>query len=56
MGLLAPELPVGLLSAPRGEKLLIHSDRPPAKKAQDVLYIHDTLELSGGSVVPVSTG
>jgi hypothetical protein len=32
------------------QKLLIHSDRPPAKKAQDVLYIHDTLELFGGSV------
>lgn len=25
------------------QKLLIHSDRPPAKKAQDILYIHDTL-------------
>lgn len=32
------------------QKLLIHSDRPAAKKAQDVLYIHDTLELFGGSL------
>jgi hypothetical protein len=32
------------------QKLLIHSDRRPAKKAQDVLYIHDTLELFGGSL------
>lgn len=32
------------------QKLLIHSDRPPGKKAQDVLYIHDTLELFGGSL------
>lgn len=32
------------------QKLLIHSDRPPHKKAQDILYIHDTLELFGGSL------
>lgn len=32
------------------QKLLIHSDRPRDKKAQDVLYIHDTLELFGGSL------
>jgi hypothetical protein len=32
------------------QKLLIHSDRSPDKKAQDVLYIHDTLELFGGSL------
>ena len=32
------------------QKLLIHSDRRPAKRAQDVLYIHDTLELFGGSL------
>ncbi|MGC1851470.1 MAG: GSU2403 family nucleotidyltransferase fold protein, partial [Solirubrobacterales bacterium] len=25
------------------QKLLIHSDRPPHKKAQDILYIHDSL-------------
>jgi hypothetical protein len=30
------------------QKLLIHSDRRPGKKAQDVLYIHDTLEQFGG--------
>lgn len=33
------------------QKLLIHSDRPPHKKAQDILYIHDTLELFGGSLI-----
>lgn len=32
------------------QKLLIHSDRRPAKRAQDILYIHDTLELFGGSL------
>lgn len=32
------------------QKLLSHSDRPAAKKAQDVLYIHDTLALFGGSL------
>jgi Nucleotidyltransferase len=32
------------------QKLLIHSDRPPRKRAQDILYIHDTLELFGGSL------
>ena len=30
------------------QKLLIQDDRPPAKRAQDVLYIHDALELFGG--------
>ena len=29
------------------QKLLIQEDRPPAKRAQDVLYIHDALELFG---------
>jgi predicted nucleotidyltransferase len=32
------------------QKLLIHSHRHPAKRAQDILYIHDTLELFGGSL------
>lgn len=32
------------------QKLLIQSDRPAAKKAQDVLYIHDTLQLFGASL------
>ncbi len=27
------------------QKFLIHERRPPNKKAQDFLYIHDTLEL-----------
>lgn len=29
------------------QKLLIHDQRLPDKKAQDILYIHDTLELFG---------
>jgi hypothetical protein len=29
------------------QKLLIHDQRLPGKKAQDILYIHDTLELFG---------
>lgn len=32
------------------QKLLIHDKRPANKKAQDVLYIHDTLELFGGAL------
>jgi len=32
------------------QRLLIHDQRPPAKKAQDILYIHDTLELFGGEL------
>jgi len=32
------------------QRLLIHPDRPPGKRAQDVLYIHDTLELFGASL------
>jgi hypothetical protein len=32
------------------QKFLIHSRRDANKKAQDVLYIHDTLELFGGSL------
>ena len=32
------------------QKLLIHPDRTPDKRAHDVLYIHDTLELFGGSL------
>jgi hypothetical protein len=32
------------------QKLLIHSRRPPAKQAQDALYIHDTLELFAGEL------
>lgn len=32
------------------QKLLIHDKRPLNKKAQDLLYIHDTLELFGGAV------
>ena len=32
------------------QKLLVHDKRKPGKKAQDVLYIHDTLELFGASL------
>ncbi len=32
------------------QKLLIHEKRKGNKKAQDVLYIHDTLELFGGAL------
>lgn len=32
------------------QKLLIHEKRRPDKQAQDVLYIHDTLELFGGAL------
>jgi hypothetical protein len=32
------------------QKLLIHEKRRPNKRAQDLLYIHDTLELFGGAL------
>jgi hypothetical protein len=32
------------------QKLLIQQDRRPAKRAQDVLYIHDTLEMFAGAL------
>ena len=32
------------------QRLLIHDQRLPAKKAQDILYIYDTLELFGGQL------
>ena len=32
------------------QKLLIQKYRSPAKQAQDVLYIHDTIELFGGAL------
>lgn len=31
------------------QKLLIHHARPPHKRAQDILYLHDTLQLFGSS-------
>jgi len=37
------------------QKLLIHSKRPANKKAQDILYIHDTLQLFGASLEALST-
>lgn len=35
------------------QKLLIHGRRKPDKRAQDVLYIHDTLELFGRELGPL---
>lgn len=32
------------------QKILIHDRRNPGKRAQDVLYIHDTLELFGAAL------
>lgn len=32
------------------QRLLIHDQRLPDKKAQDILYVHDTLELFGSSM------
>lgn len=32
------------------QKLLIHADRKPTKRAQDVLYLHDTIQLFGGAL------
>lgn len=32
------------------QKLLIQPERPPEKRAQDLLYIHDTIELFGGGL------
>lgn len=32
------------------QKLLIHASRPPAKRAQDLLSIHDALELFGAAL------
>lgn len=37
------------------QKFLIHSRRNANKKAQDVLYVHDTLELFGGSLEQLRT-
>lgn len=37
------------------QKLLIHKRRDADKKAQDVLYIHDTLELFGASLEELRT-
>ena len=37
------------------QKVLIHKHRDEKKKAQDVLYIHDTLELFGASLDKLRT-
>lgn len=37
------------------QKMLIHGKRPPNKRAQDLLYIHDTLELFGGALDDLRT-
>lgn len=36
------------------QKLLIHEDRRPHKRAQDLLYIHDTLALFGGHLLELN--
>lgn len=38
--------PVGFIA----QRLLIQDDRPPARRAQDLLYIHDVLELFGAAL------
>lgn len=38
--------PVGFIA----QRLLIQGERPPAKRAQDLLYIHDVLELFGAAL------
>jgi hypothetical protein len=37
------------------QKLLIRSNRPPAKQAQDTLYIHDTIEIFGRQLDELAT-
>ena len=37
------------------QKLLIHAQRRPTKRAQDALYVHDTLELFGGQLESLRT-
>lgn len=34
------------------QRLLIHASRAPAKRAQDILYLHDTVQLFGASLEP----
>lgn len=42
--------PIQSASLFRVQKVLIHGKRKAGKKAQDLLYIHDTLELFGGAL------
>jgi hypothetical protein len=37
------------------QRLLIHAGRTPAKRAQDVLYVHDTVQLFGASLEELHT-
>lgn len=37
------------------QKLMIYAQRPAAKRAQDALYVHDTLELFGGRLHELRT-
>ena len=48
----APDTPVRVPNPASfiAQRLLIHDQRPPNKKAQDILYIHDTLELFGAQL------
>ena len=36
------------------QKFLIQQDRPPRKQAQDLLYIHDTLEIFGAQLAQLN--
>jgi hypothetical protein len=36
------------------QKLLIHDSRAPGKRAQDILYLHDTVQLFGGSLAQLN--
>ena len=48
----APSIPLRIPNATSFivQRLLIHDKRKDDKKAQDILYIHDTLELFGGAL------
>jgi len=36
------------------QKLLIHGDRKPGKRQQDILYMHDTIQLFSGSLADLN--
>lgn len=37
------------------QRLLIHASRAPGKRAQDILYLHDTMQLFGASLEQLNT-
>ena len=45
-----PRIKVANLVTYIAHKLLVSSKRKPHERAKDVLYVHDTLELFGGSM------